>query len=247
MQIHYPRLVITDNIRPFLREVTAETKEADLTFWKGLVVYHPATGNYYSTWSKKPLEYRALLGSRVGPKWDSLALVLRRMLSVDPGFQLFVLPIHARPTVELWLAQQGKRRVATKRGEAADQEHILFQVYSYENKFVRFVCAPADSSNEDIIASANESMTRWLTSRAHKNKHERETMQVALRAKFGVKANTIESSARVSRTDLFKNVKHNEFSARVTALNLQAIRDFIQETTKADRSETRQYVFNLSC
>lgn len=247
MKIHNPLLVVTPNMQVFLREVTSETKEEDLAYRKGIMIYHPATGSYYATWSKNPLEYRKILNTRVGPKWEAVALVLRKMLSVDPHFQFFVLPISARATVERWMADQGKLRVVTKRGEAADQEHILFQVYSYQNKFTRFVCAPADTTSEEVIAIANESMTRWLTSRAHKNKHERETMQVALRARFGVKIDTIERTARVSRTDLFRNVKHNEFSSRVTAMNLQAIRDFILATTKNERNEQRQLVFNTDC
>ncbi|BAW19161.1 hypothetical protein [Ralstonia phage RP31] len=231
MKISHSKLVITDDIRVLLREVTPTTQKGDIPFWKGIMVYHPSTGQYYATWAKNPLAYYSTLRTRFGPKWDKVALTVHQMLEHNTEFQFFVLPIHGRPTVEQWMALQGKKRVATMRGDAAEQIHVLFQVYSPFNKVTRFVCAPGDTPKDVVIKKANESMLRWLGSPAKQNKHERDTMRIALRTLFSNKTNPFETTAQVIRTNQFANVKHNEFTSRVTQLNLQAIRNFILDTT----------------
>lgn len=231
MQIDYDKLVLPDHIKVFAREVIKGQAQISVpASWQAIMIYHPATSQYYATKSATPFHYEQIVRERLQPRYDNLAIALRNMLEVHPQFQFFILSTKARGMVEKWMASIGKRRIATRMGEAATEEHVLREVYSPFNKVKRYVGAPASHSHRQVIGAANTSMAQWLASSASQHKHERETMRVALRSRFDPNRGVFEREATVTATTGFEGCKHNEFRSILMEKNLQAIREFIQST-----------------
>lgn len=232
MNIDYPKLHIAETIAPFMREIVNGVPVTPVPRgWCGILIYHPATEQYYSTKSVSPMTYERIVREQKGPRWDTIAIALRKMLEHHPAYQFFILPVQARQTVEGWLSHQGKRRVATAMGEAANSEHVVFKVYSANNKFTRYVTAPCNTPREKIIAQANTSIAEWLKSTSSVNKHERDTMRVALRSLPNINYKVFEETAEVQSTNLIANKNHSEFRSVCINMNLKAIREFIMATT----------------
>lgn len=232
MNISYDQIAIPDHLRVFVRELTPSSQATDIPpGWDGLIIYHPATNQYYSTKSINPLEYCEILRTRYpNAWWQVVAVALKNMLNTHPQFQAFVLNRKSRGVVEKWLLDIGKTRVATKMGQTADGEHILFKVYSHENKVTRYVSAPAGTSKDKLIEQANISMRIWLASKARMYSQERSTMRVALRSMTTPNPQVFEDEAIVTCTSLLRDVKHSQFRRVSQSKNLEAIREFISNT-----------------
>lgn len=233
--IDYPKLLPTHEVSPFLREVFSTTERYQTFGWRGIMIYHPATEQYYATWAKDPTSYYRLLRAREEPLWSRAAVALKQMLEINPEFQLFILPVHARQEVERWMSNQGKRRVTTKRGEAATCRHILVKVTSVFHKLTRYTTVPEFYTDKQILGRVNLQFDRWLREDGFTLEHERRVIMTAVRAKFsGSKQKTFELESVIERTNAFDNVSHNEFSARVREFNLRSVRDFIRSTTQSN-------------
>lgn len=232
MKIDYPRLEIPAEFKVLVREVVDGTGIGPIPRgWTGILIYHPATAQYYATTSRTPMTYEEIIRLRIEPRWSRIAIALRKMLEHTPEYQFFILPMQARPTIERWLSHNGKRRIATKMGEAQVGRHVLFEVYSPYNKITRYVSAPSTISREDIISLANISLARWLKSSTTIHKHERETMRIALRSKFAVNGKVFESESVVNPTNLLEGHNSNEYRTISSDLNFKAIQHFIASTT----------------
>jgi hypothetical protein len=233
MHVVYDKLVLTEEIAGYMREVIKGTVPREIPMgWSGLIVYHNASNSYYSSKSQHPIEYEKILRTHQPPsRWEGVALALRRLLEQHPDYQFFVLPVVARPKVEHWLALQGKGRIATKMGDAAEDYHVLFKVTSPFNKFTRYVAAPSRTLHKDLIAKANISINHWLASFADLNRHERNVMRVALRAQTKSFPAIFEEKSEVTPTSLLNGRTHNEFRAITMQMNIGAIQEFIRKTT----------------
>jgi hypothetical protein len=233
MDIEYDKLAIPQDLKAFVMEFTSATRGADIPpGWDGIIIYHPATNQYYSSKTINPWEYSDMLRSRSPQSlWATVAVALREMLDTHRQFQMFILNRKARGVVETWLAEIGKKRVATKMGQAANGVHVMFKVYSPFNKFTRYVTAPGDTPNEKLIEQANRSIKIWLGSAANKNSNERQTIRVALRYFTSSSTEAFEDKSVVSRTNLLNGYKHNEFRIVTQRQNLTAIREFVSNTT----------------
>lgn len=233
MSVEYDRLVIPQQLRSVLREVVKGVPDREIPIsWYGIMVYHPATQQYYSTKSVRPLEYERTIRTRHPvATWNLIARSLQTLLNINHDFQFFVLHTKARHDVEGWMANQGFRRVSTKMGDCADEEHVLFKVYSPYNKIARYVSGPASMPKEQAIKLVNTSMATWLSSIAKQNRTVRETMQVALRSRIIINTRVFEDASEVTRTNLLVGKKHKEFRSICADQNLNAVLDFIRGTT----------------
>jgi hypothetical protein len=232
MQITYDPIVIPDRLRMYVREIASPpVQDVVPPGWSGIIVYHPATNQYYSSKTVRPFDYFNLLRSRQPEKkWEDLAVSLKQMLAINHTFQFFVLHTKSRDIVEGWMAEMGKRRISTRMGDTATQEHILFKVYSPFNKVTRYITAPLTTPHEKIIAQANTSISTWLKSHSRMNQELRKNMRVALRCVFGAVPVIFEPESVVSSTNKLVGKKHNEFRAITTHENLQAMMDFARAT-----------------
>lgn len=232
MVVDYPKLIIPEELKPFIREVIPGQGLAHVPRgWTGIMIYHPATEQYYSTKSDTPAVYEQVIREQKGARWENTAIALRKMIDHHPGYQFFVLPVLARETIEGWMAKNGKRRVSTCMGEAAVVGHVAFKVYSPYNRIARYITAPVDTPREKIITQANSGMAGWLKSSSQVNRHERETMRVALRSKSVVNTKVFEPTAEVTRTGLVDGLPYGRFRSVCNNMNLQQIRNFIATTT----------------
>jgi hypothetical protein len=234
MNISYDKLVLPDNLRPYVRELVPVTWDRDIPpGWDGLVIYHPATNQYYSTKSINPVQYYELLKTQYPDSvWKSVAVPLKLMLSSHPDFQMFVLHRRSREVVEKWFADNGKIRVTTKMGQAAEAQHVMFKVFSPYNKFTRYVTAPVDTPKEKLIEQANKSMGKWLGSNSKLHNNERTTMRVALRSLFQPNMEVFEPESVVTSTNYLSQAHHGQFRRISQNKNMEAIREFIRNTTR---------------
>lgn len=229
--VAYPELIFAPSVASFIREIVDGKPVTNIPKgWTGILIYHNATGQYYSTKSVKPMEYEEIIRERKEPRWSGIAIALHSLLKQDSQYQFFILPLQARPAIEKWLADHGKRRVATRMGEAAKVEHVLFKVYSPYNKFTRFVAAPSDTIPAKIITKANAGLLQWLKAQTNIHKHERDTMRVALRGKITNNVKVFDRESVITHSHFLSGSKHNQFRTIVTELNFNAIRDFILAT-----------------
>lgn len=200
--------------------------------YEGIMVYHPATQQYYSTKSKDYRAYERMVRER-DPKttnWAKAALVLRKLFAVNESYQFFVLPVKTRHVVEEWMASQGYRRVVTKMGEAANVRHVMFKITSQLNKVARYVVAPESEPREDLIASANKGLANWLRSTAGQHRNERNTMRIALRSQWTINNRVFEPESLVERTNYLDGYKHNEFRTLTMRYNEEEIIRFVRAT-----------------
>lgn len=234
MQIDFQRLIIPDNIKLLVREVIDGVPVGNIPGgWNCITIFHPATKQYYSTKSINPLHYEEIVRLRSEPRWTRIAVALRKMLDHHPEYQFFIMPHQARSHVEGWLTGQGMQRIATCMGEGETSDAlVLFKVYSPYNKMTRYVTAANSASKEKIIKQANSAFAAWLASGTRMNRHERETMRVAARSKFLTNTKVFEDSSIVARTNLLIGRTPNQFRALCTEMNIQAVREFILNTTR---------------
>lgn len=233
MRIYFPRLDIPDHLKGMMREVVDGVLLTSLpTSWTGIMIYHPATNQYYATKSQNPMAYEEIVRTRQEPRWSALAISLRKMLEHSPDYQFFILAMQARPTIEQWMASQGKRRITTRMGEANSGERTLFQVYSPFNKVTRYVVSFVNTPTDEVIEKANASMAQWLGSKSQTHRHERETMRVALRSKFTTNTKIFEKESVVTDTHALYRHSDNEFRSVCMNMNFNAILTFIQNTTR---------------
>lgn len=234
MQIDFQRIVFPESLRLFIREVIDGVPATSVPKgWAGILIFHPATGQYYSTKSKEPLHYEKIVRLRLEPRWSDIAVALQKMLQHHRDFQFFILPVQARPEVEGWLASQGHHRVSTMMGEGETGGIlVLFKVYSPYNKMTRYVTTLSSTPKEKIIKQANAGFAAWLSSGTKMNRHERETMRVAARSKFFTNTKVFEDNSLVTSTNLLDNHTPNEFRAICAEMNIRAVREFILETTR---------------
>lgn len=231
MHISYPKLILDPHIASQLREVVGGVASKEIpSSWKGIIIYHPATNQYYSTKSKEPLVYEEVIRTKPTGKWDKIALALRKLFNTDGTFQFFVMHVSIRPVVEQWLASQGKVRVTTKMGDAAEVMHVMFKVTSPFNKVSRFVVAPANEPREDLIAKANSGMALWLKSHSSNMRSERNTLQIALRSRMQVNNRVFEKESEVIATNLLNGYTHNQFRSHTRLLNELAVKEFVRLT-----------------
>ncbi len=232
MEISYDKLVFADHVKSLVREVTDGVPSAEIPgSWDCFLVFHPATRTFYSSKSNAVLVYEEVIRKRLSPRWDSIAIALRRMLERNSAFQFFVFSKTARPTVEHWLNSQGFSRIATKMGEGVSPHRVLFRVYSHENKIMRFVSAPSNTSELEVIAQANKSFKTWLASTSGINRHERTTMRVATRSKTVANSSVFEATSVVTPTALFDGRPVREYRSLCMEYNLNSIKTFIANTT----------------
>lgn len=233
MHAPYPPLIIPSSIQPFLREVTGQTHPDELPPWRGIMVYHPASNMYFASWTRDPLEYARLVRTREpARRWETVALVLRRLLERDPHYQIFLLDMRARPIVETWMTQQGKQRVITRRGEAIKGEHRIFQVYSPQYQLTRYIAAPADTPPDKIINAINRQLASWLRTEKRVDEHRRQTMRVALRSKFAPNSRVFNPETAEIRViyPAPPEVNPRNISAYIAMCNSNAIDEFIHNT-----------------
>lgn len=216
----------------YVREIASPSAQSAVPpGWTGIIVYHPPTNQYYSSKTVHPFDYFDLLKTKLPEsKWEDLAASLKQMLSSNHVFQFFVLHTKSRAIVEGWMAEMGKRRISTRMGDTATQEHVLFKVYSPFNKVTRYITAPVSTPQEEIITQANTSIARWLKSHSKMNQELRKNMRVALRCVFGAVPAVFEPESVISRTNKLAGKKHNEFRAITTHENIEAIMDFARMT-----------------
>ena len=234
MQIDFLRLIIPDNIKLLVREVVDGVPVGSVPGgWNCITIFHPSTKQYYSTKSDKPLQYEEIVRLRLEPRWERIAVALRKMIEHHPEYQFFIMPHQARHYVEGWLSSQGMQRVATRMGEGrSDDLLVLFKVYSPYNKMTRYVTTASTTPKEKIIKQANAGFAAWLGSGTRMNRHERETMRVAARSKFLTNTKVFEDSSIVARTNLLIGRTPNQFRALCTEMNIKAVREFIMNTTR---------------
>lgn len=231
MQVTFQQISFPDNIKGLVREVVSGVPDGEVPdSWQCVMIFHPATGQYYSTKCKYPLRYETVVYLRTGASWAKVAVVLRRMLKQHPQFQFFIHSIQARPQVEKWMADQGYVRVSTKMGEGAAEPRVLFKVYSPFNRIARYVSASPLDSKAMIIARANASFASWLASPTRKNYNEHKTMCIALRSKNAVNTRVFEKEAVITKTDLLKGRRYGEYRVICARANLKAIHEFIRST-----------------
>ena len=231
MQIDFQRVSFPQDLRIFAREVVDGVPVTSIPKgWEGILIFHPATGQYYSTKSENPLKYEEIVRLRLEPRWSDIAVALQKMLNHHRDFQFFILPVQARPEIERWLASQGHRRISTMMGEGAAEPRALFKVYSPINKVTRYVVALPSSSRVKIIAQANAAMGTWLASPIRRNQSERKNMLIALRSRNAINTKIFEKGSEITRTDLLVGKRDNEYRTICMDMNLQAIREFIRST-----------------
>lgn len=233
MIVEYDKLNRPSHISHFLREIVNGIPERDIpAAWEGILIYHPATNQYYTSMSGDVLGYELIVREKPYQHWKNKALVLRRLLDMHPQYQFFVMPTTARGVVETWLASQGKRRVATMRGEAMTEEHGVFQVSSPFNKVDRYVAAPLSTPAEKIVSKANLQFNRWLRTETLDNESIRNTLRVALRARSIEPRKVFDkTTALVLRAPVPEEVCARNISAYIAHMNLEAAKDFIKKTT----------------
>lgn len=198
--------------------------------WKSILIYHPATDQYYATKSVHPLEYEAVLRNRSAPRYAALAISLRKLLDINSTFQFFVLHQAGRVEIEDWLASIGKRRVTTKMGQGATPDREIFEIYSPQNKLTRYVSAPFDTPATKLISQANKAMAQWLSSTSSENRQERLSMQVALRSLGKTNTKVFEDTSVIRLTPLLCGQPHNRYRTICTENNLIQIKNFILST-----------------
>ena len=231
MKIDFQHVHIPTELQNFTKEVVNGVPVTSIPKgWPGILIYHPATQQYYSTKSVEPLRYEEIVRLRQEPRWSSIAIALRKMLDNHSDFQFFIFPMVARPGVENWMASQGYQRIATRMGEGDTKDLILFKVYSRLNKTTRYITASSTTPKEKIIKQANTGYTAWLASGTRVNHHERETMRDATRSKFSTNTKVFEQESKVERTNLLAGHTANEFRAICSEMNIKAVREFIQST-----------------
>lgn len=233
MIVEYDKLVRPSHISHYLREIVNGVPEKEIpAAWEGILIYHPATNQYYTTVSGDTAFYEQTVREKPYQRYKALALVLRRLLDMHPQFQFFVMPTQSRPVVEAWLASQGKVRVATRRGEAMMEEHGVFQIYSPFNKINRYVAAPLSTPQENLVSKANLQFGRWLRTESTENESLRNTMRVALRAKAVTPTRVFDTgTAVIFRLSVPPDVIARNVSSYVAYLNLEAVKDFVRNTT----------------
>ena len=232
MRIGYEPLTIPPHLQNYIREIKDGVVERPIPLgWEGIVVYHPATNQFYGTKSKNPAHYEEVIRTKTPRYYPDVALSLRKLLDHDNQYQFFVFAIGARATVEGWLASIGKRRAATRMGEAAKVKHVMFRVTSQFNKFTRYVIAPSTATREELIKAANKGIAAWLQSTASAHRHERATMQIALRSRMQVNKEVFEPTSEVFVDNDLNNLQHNQFRNHCANWNLVAVKDFIHKTT----------------
>lgn len=231
MHISYPKLILDPHIASQTREVVNGIVNKEIPLgWQGVIIYHPATNQYYSTKSKTPLALEEIVRLKPAAKWDRLSLALRKLFAIDGTFQFFITHISLRPTIEQWLASRGKVRVITKMGEAANIIHVMFKVTSLYNKVSRYVIAPADETQANLIAKANAGIAMWLKSHSSHMRTERNTLQVALRCRMQVNNRVFEKESEVIATNLISSMKHSEFRGYTRLMNELAAKEFLRST-----------------
>jgi hypothetical protein len=234
MNIQFQRISVPEDFDNSFLEVINGVPVIDIPKgWSGIMIFHPATKQYFCTKSVNPLQYEEIVRLKKEPRWSSIAVALNKMLDHHPDFQFFVLHTRARPIVEKWMAFQGYSRIATKMGEGTSEPSTLFKVYSPANKITRYVVAPHESSHSKLLKQANSSFAAWLASGTWVNRQERVTMRAATQSNgYKTNAKVFEKESVVTRTDLLNGLKDNEFRAVCTKFNLQAAREFIQATVR---------------
>lgn len=231
MQINFQRINFPEHLHLFAREVIDGIPVNVIPKgWEGILIFHPATGQYYSTKSKDPIKYEEIIRLRLKPRWENIAVSLQKMLNYHPDFQFFVLPVQARPQIEQWMASLGHRRIATMMGEGAGEPRVLFKVYSPFNKVSRYVVASPTLSKTKIIAQANTALSTWLSSPVSRNQSERTSMCVALRSLNIVNSKVFEEESIITKTNLLFGYRDNEYRTVCTKMNLMATKEFIQNT-----------------
>lgn len=233
MHVTYDKLTFPPNVAIYVREIVqGKPLKTIPAGWNGLIIYHPASNQYYSSKSEDPLFYEEIIRTRlpVG-RWEGTALSLRNLLDHHPDYQFFVTSMRSRTTVEMSLANMGKARVATKMGAMSTDYHVLFEVSSPFNRMTRYVCAPSQTPQEDLIAQANDSIDNWLKSKARIHGPERRTMRVALRYNSPNMPPVFEEKSEVTATPLLNGVEHRKFRTITMQKNLEAIQAFIHRTT----------------
>jgi hypothetical protein len=236
MIVEYEKLTRPPQISHYLREIVNGVPEREIPkAWEGILIYHPATNQYYTSTSGDIEFYELVVREKPYQRYKALALVLRRLLNIHPQYQFFVMPMQSRGLVENWLASQGKVRVATRRGEAMEEEHGVFRVYSPFNKVERYVAAPLSTPEEKLVSKANLQFGRWLRTESTEHEADRETMRVALRSKTLTPSRIFDkNTARVARCSVPDGVCARNISAHVAFLNLEAVKEFVRKTTTGD-------------
>ena len=231
MKISYDKIVLSKDLKKMTREIIDGVSSSDVPLaWTGIIVYHPATKSFYSTTSKEPFAYEEIIRKHLEPRWSKIAIGLRRLLARHEDFQFFVMPLVARTFVEEWLWNNGNKRISTLMGEGAEPDRVIWQVYSPYNRFTRYVSAVADAKREDVIKQANSGLAQWLGSPSKTSRHERLTMQVALRSRVEVNREVFEPTALVNKTNLLNGQPHNAYRSVCMTHNAKAIKDFILNT-----------------
>lgn len=233
MRIGYQSLAIPPHIQNYVREIKNGVAQRQIPLgWEGIIVYHPATDQFYGTKSKNPVHYEEIIRTKTPREYPSVAVVLRKLLEQDDQYQFFVFAIGARATVEGWFASMGKRRVVTRMGEAAKVKHVMFRATSLNNKFTRYVIAPSTSTKEELIKAVNKGIASWLKSTSSVHRHERATMQIALRSRMQVNTEVFEPESEVFIDNDLSGLKHNQFRNFCMGRNIEEIKGFILRTTQ---------------
>lgn len=226
------RLPIPEDIKTLLRELPLEPNKTLPPTWNNFVVVSIAQRCFYASVSKDPVGYEDSIRKRINPRWDNTAISLRKLLERDSAYQFFVLPKLARPEIEQWLISLGFRRIVTKMGEGAHAVSVCFKVYSHHNRLTRFVSAPADTCELDVIKQANKSLEIWLASQTKSKAALRQSIRTATRSTaHKANAEVFEMSSLVTKTSLLDRAKTSEYRAIIRENNLKALEGFVLNTT----------------